>query len=217
MRVTTWGFLDAVVVVSSGAQEMSVPVPKCSGVGIVLYILKTKPPQIQCTSIVTAQPSTSAQTHQCYFVGRGDFPQSETDYLSRAKQSSQKRNWFDIQSAKMSRSIYSQSSVFPKYQIFVSIKGASNQSTVPSTPIKDRHLRITLPKWFYSWLINISQQTYCLLFSVYAPPRIRVYSGDASARVQELGDQYETLLQLYRSPAAKKGRTINFCILPFCL
>lgn len=157
------------------------------------------------------------QTCQYYFLGRGDFLQSETDYISRSKQSLQKKNLFDIQSAKMSHSIYSQSSVFPKYQISVSIKGASNQSTVPSTSIKDRHLRITLPKWFYSKLINISQQTYCLLFSVYIPPRILLYSVDASTRIQEFGDQYETLLQLYWLPAAKKGLTINFCILPFCL
>lgn len=125
----------------------------------------------------------------CHCVGRGDFPQQQTDDTSRSKQSLPEKNLFDTQAAKMSHSIYSQSSVFPKYWISASIKGASNQSTVPLTAIKDRHPRITLPQWFYSQVINISQQTHCLLFAVYTPPRILGCGVDASTRIQEMEDR----------------------------
>lgn len=100
---------------SSGAQGISLLTFKCSGACNILYF-KGKKKIIQCTSIVTDPASTSVQNCQYYFVGRRDFPHSETDYISHSKQSLQKKNLFDIQSAKMSHSIYSQSCDLCKYQ-----------------------------------------------------------------------------------------------------
>lgn len=100
-----------------------------------------------CPSIVTDKPSASAIL-SLFLCGERRFSTAGDRRFLTLQTKPARKNLFDTQAAKMSHSIYSQSSVCPKYRIPESIKEASNQSMVPLTAIKDRHPQITLPSGF---------------------------------------------------------------------
>lgn len=134
----------------------------CTGRGASPAVLRDCRAGLLCPSMATHQPSC-----HCPCVGRGDLPQREAGDSSRSKQSLPEENLFDPQAAEMSHGVYSQSSVFPKYRIPASIKGASNQfdSNKGQAPTDNSS------QWLYSRVIDTSHQTHaaCYLLFIHHP------------------------------------------------